>query len=300
MRTFVVFIALIAAALAAVATLAYPMWLAVAPMLEEPRFHRVASRLAMLTLLVGFVAVARRLRLNDRQSLGYAPARAEFVRELLVGFAIGVLLMLPIVAAMGALGLREFRSGAGFDAPLLASIIATGLVSGFAVAFIEETFLRGAMFTGIARESGLAPAVILTSLLYATLHFFGKYRIPADEIAWTSGVDLIAGWLQGLADPLALVDSFVSLFAVGVLLASIRAATGNIAACIGLHAGWVLIIAVVREMSLPDETHPWSFLVGSYDGLVGWLVFAWTLVIGVGIVAFYRARARRAVRTPRS
>jgi uncharacterized protein len=298
MRTFVIFIALIAAALAAVATLAYPLWLAVAPMLEEPRFHRVASRLAMLTLLVGFLAVARSLRLNDRQSLGYAPAPAEFGRELLLGFAIGVVLMLPIVAVMGALGLRELRVGGGFDAPLLAGIIASGLVSGLAVAFIEETFLRGAMFTGIARESGPAAAVILTSLLYAVLHFFGKHRIH-DEIGWRSGLDLIAGWLQGLAEPLALVDSFLSLFAVGVLLACIRAATGNIAACIGLHAGWVLIIAVVREISLPDETHPWSFLVGSYDGFVGWLVFAWTLVIGVGIVALYRSRARRAMRAPR-
>jgi uncharacterized protein len=298
MRTFAVFVGLILAALAVVALLAYPVWLAVAPLLEEPRFHRVASRLAMLALLIGFILFARRLHLADRASLGYALPRRAFLRELGTGLGLGVLLMVPVVALMVALDLRDLRPDVELDAPTLLTLIARGLVSGLAVAFIEETFLRGAMFTGIARESGPRLAILLTSLLYAAAHFFAKFRIPPEEVGWSSGVELLAGWLMNFSDPLQFVDSFLSLFAVGVLLASIRALTGNIAACIGLHAGWVLIITVVRELSLPDPTHEWRALAGSYDGFIGWLVLAWTLLIGIVIVAFYRRKSRSALFVP--
>lgn len=290
MRTFAIFVGLILAALAAVAVLAYPAWLAAAPLLEEPRFHRVASRLGMLALVAGFVLCARRLRLSDRASLGYGIPRPEFVRELGIGLGFGAALMLPIVALMIAIDLRDLKPGVALDVATLARLVVKGLVTGLAVAFIEETFLRGAMFTGIARESGARLAILLTSLLYAAAHFFAKTRIPADEVGWTSGIDLLAGWLLDFGRPLAIVDSFLCLFAVGVLLASIRAITGNIAACIGLHAGWVLIITSVRELSVPDTRHGWSFLVGTYDGFVGWLVLAWTVVISVWLVRFYRLR----------
>jgi hypothetical protein len=71
----------------------------------------------------------------------------------------------------------------------------------------------------------------------------------------------------------------------------VRALTGNIAACIGLHAGWVWVIAFLRETSVPDETAPLRFLLSRFDGVVGWLVLGWTLVIGVVIHRFYARRA---------
>lgn len=297
MRTFVVFVGLIFAALAVVALLAYPAWLAVAPLVEEPRFHRIASRLAMLSLALGFLLVARRLGLADRTSLGYGLPAPTFLRELGIALAVGVGLMLPVLAIMTAIGLRDPRPHVTLDFANVAAFAASGLASGLAVALVEETFLRGAMFTGIAREFGTRAAILLTSLLYAALHFFAKARIAPEEVAWGSGVDLIAGWLLNFGTPLELLDSFLALFAVGVLLAAIRAITGNIAACIGLHAGWVLIIAVVRETSVPDAEHPWSFLVGSYDGFVGWLVLAWTIVIGLPIVAYYRRKTTQTTQT---
>jgi hypothetical protein len=92
----------------------------------------------------------------------------------------------------------------------------------------------------------------------------------------------------------AIVDAFLCLFAVGVLLASVRAVTGNIAACMGLHAGWVWVIAFVREGSQPNDAHPMRFLVSQFDGVVGWLVLAWTIVIGLVLYRLY-ARGRTAV-----
>ena len=75
-----------------------------------------------------------------------------------------------------------------------------------------------------------------------------------------------------------------------MLLAAVREATGNIAACIGLHAGWVWIILLVRETSIPDTTRRMSFLLSSFDGFIGWLVLAWTIVIGWPLYHFYLRR----------
>jgi len=86
MRTFFWFLGLLAAAFAAMALFAYPAWLLLHPHFDFP-FHRIAARVGMLALLIGFVSVARRLGLADRASLGYGIARTVFLRELLRALA---------------------------------------------------------------------------------------------------------------------------------------------------------------------------------------------------------------------
>jgi hypothetical protein len=86
-------------------------------------------------------------------------------------------------------------------------------------------------------------------------HFIGKYRIPADQVGPGSGLELLAGSLGPFGDPLKIADAFLCLLAVGVLLGMVRTLTGNIAACIGLHAGWVWVITFVRETSVRDPSN---------------------------------------------
>ena len=167
MRTFFWFLGLLAAAFAAMALCAYPAWLLLHPHFDFP-FHRIASRVGMLALLIGFVSVARRLGLADRVSLGFGIARRVFLREFLLAFALGVGLMLAVVAVMLGMGLRTWQPGLDLHAPHLALLALKMLSSALAVAFIEETFLRGAMFSGIARESGTRAAILLTCLLYTS------------------------------------------------------------------------------------------------------------------------------------
>jgi hypothetical protein len=198
--------------------------------------------------------------------------------------------MLAVVAVMLGMGLRTWQPGLDLHAPHLALLALKMLSSALAVAFIEETFLRGAMFSGIARESGTRAAILLTALIYAATHFIARYHIPAELVVPSSGLAMVEGSLQAFADPLGIGDAYLALFAVGVLLAAVRAATGHIAACIGLHAGWVWIMLFVRETSIPDTTRRLSFLLSGFDGFVGWLVLAWTLVIGWPLYRFYVRR----------
>jgi membrane protease YdiL (CAAX protease family) len=297
MRAFAWFMAMFLVGFAVMAATTYPAWLLLHPHVDWP-FHRIGGRIGQLVLLVCLVLLARHLRVADRASWGYGVPRRDFLRELVKALALGIATMLPIILVMALLGLRVWKEGVTPDAALLAKLTVRGFATGMVVALLEETFLRGAMFTAIARESGTRLAIVLTALVYSATHFFVSFRVPADEVRATSGIDLVTGTLATFSDPLAIADAFLCLFAVGVLLAAVRAATGNIAACIGLHAGWVWVITFVRQTSQPNEDHPLRFLLSQFDGVVGWLVLAWTLVIGLILQRLYASRRAHRVTLP--
>jgi uncharacterized protein len=297
MRAFAWFLLLIAVSLAAMAALTYPAWLLLHGHFDFP-FHRIGERIGMLAFLVGFLLVARRLRLADRASLGYGAPRGIFLRELVIGLALGVVTMAAVAASMAALGLLDFHQAAGDSAAALASLVAKRLGSGLAVALIEETALRGAMFTGIRRESGTVAAIVLTSIVYSWTHFLGSFHIPTAQVTAWSGVALLHGTLQSFDHPLGIADAFLCLTAVGVVLALVRSITGNIAAGMGLHAGWVWVMLVVHGLAQPDHASPLGFLLSSHDGFTGWLVLGWTVLLGIGLARFYARRSSSARSLP--
>jgi membrane protease YdiL (CAAX protease family) len=291
MRSFAIFLGLFLVGFAVMALLAWPLYDALTPSWDV-KFHRVANRLGMVALLVGFVLVARRLRVADRASLGFGLQRSDFLREALLGLALGVATMLPIALLMFATGLRTLKPEFALDASLLVQLALGGLATGVTVALIEETFMRGAMHSAIERESGTTLAILLTALLYSAVHFVGRYRIPVEELGWDSGLRHVLGTLADFATPLDIIDAFLALAAVGILLGMVRALTGNIAACIGLHAGWVWVIAFLRASSQPNEAHAARMLLSEFDGVVGWLVLAATGLIGLVLIPFYAKRSR--------
>jgi membrane protease YdiL (CAAX protease family) len=146
------------------------------------------------------------------------------------------------------------------------------------------------MLTAIERESGAKVAVLLTALVYSASHFFASFHIPPEQVSRWSGVDLLGGTLHLFSHPFDIADAFLCLFAVGVVLGTVRVTTGNIAACIGLHAGWVWVMLVAHEMSQPVRTATLGFLLSGFDGFVGWLVLAWTILLGLGLRRFYARR----------
>jgi membrane protease YdiL (CAAX protease family) len=291
-RSFAVFLALIIAAMAAIAALAYPAWMFTQSLGLDFKFPRVAARVAMLVLIVGFVLIARRLRVADRASLGWNLPARQFLVEMTRAWLFGVMLMAPVLATMFTLDMRVMKPEYLLHANLWAPEILTGVLAGLLVGVTEETFMRGAMQTAITRESGTAVAIALTAPLYAATHFFAKFRIAAADVNPGSGLDMLTTTLASFVHPLGILDAFVCLTLVGVLLGMVRALTGNIAACVGLHAAWVAVIFVVREVSSRNRASPAAWLMGDYDGFVGWMVLAWMLVIG-WVIWWYYGGVRR-------
>ena len=294
MRTFALFVALLAGALLLAAALTYPAWLLVGTVSVEP-VHRVMNRLAMLIALVGLIVLTRRLGLANRLALGYGLPRSEFFRQLGIGWAAGIGLMLPLVALLLALDVRQIKPGIDGD---LLPLVLGGIASGFAVAFIEETFFRGVLFSAVARSSSARAAIIAPTLLYAALHFLGgKLRVPPEEVRWIHGFEVLSRLFERYAQPLALVDSFLALVALGVLLSMVRLRTGAIAGCIGLHAAGVCAIFVLRDTTAVNSNAPFGFIVGQYDGVIGWAAFAWFAAIVVAYGLYQRQLSSGSSRT---
>ena len=149
------------------------------------------------------------------------------------------------------------------------------------------------MYTAIVRESGARTAVLLTALLYAATHFFGKVRIAPEDVTPWSGLALLEQSLRSFAHFGGIVDAFLALLAVGVVLALVRQASGNIAACLGLHAGWVWVMLVAHQLTAPRREAPLGFLLSRFDGFVGWLVLGWTVLLAVPLWRLFAARAAR-------
>jgi uncharacterized protein len=246
-------------------------------------FHRVASRIAMLLLALELVWLCRHLNLTTKRALGYGLPWRRFLKVSLLWGAIGA-----ATAGIGAafLLLTNLRVVDADFTPSLVNflrIFAVGLSSGLAVALLEETVMRGAMHTAIERESGSWTAALLTAPLFAVVHFFAKVRIPAEELGWGSGFDLLVRSFEPLGHPALVFDSFLSWLLVGLILSLTRVLTGNIAVAIGLHAGWVLVLRMLQQATGSGNAPAYAMWVGRFDGLLGYWLLPWGIAIAAAL-----------------
>jgi membrane protease YdiL (CAAX protease family) len=277
-RAFAWFVGVILLAGLIAACVAYPAY-ELTSTVAGWAFHRVASRIAMLVLMLALVLLCRQLHLTTKRDFGYALPWRRFLAQSLLWGVIGM-----ATAAVGAAFLLSTRlrvmepdfvpSAAGF-----ARIFLVGVGSGVSVALLEETVFRGLMHTAIERESGAWTAALLTAPLFAVLHFFAKVRIPAADIGWGSGFDLLALSFAPLGHPALVLDSILSWCVVGLILSLTRVLTGNIAVAIGLHAGWVVVLRMLQESTTRGDSPAYSAWVGRFDGLLGYWLLPWGVAI---------------------
>jgi hypothetical protein len=247
----------------------------------------------MVVLVAELVWVCRHLQLHSKRDFGYGLPWRTFVRRSLFWGVIGILSAGAGAAFLLFTGLRVKDPAFVPSAQEYARIFAVGLSSGVAVALIEETLMRGAMHTAIERESGPWAAALLTAPLFAILHLYAKVRIPAEELGWHSGFDLLVRSFAPLGHFSLVYDSLLSWFIVGLILSLTRVLTGNIATAIGLHAGWVVVLRMLQESTVRGTTPQFSMWVGRFDGLLGLWLVPWGIII---FAALWVSRARWAAR----
>ena len=273
MRAFGWFVGTLVAAGLITALIAYPVYDLTSQVAPWP-FHRVASRVAMLVAAGGLTWLCRHLGVGSKRALGYGLPWRRFLKVALIA---GIAGMATAAAGAALLLAMHWRVVAG--SPSVLKLILVGLSSGIAVALIEETVMRGAMHSAIARESGQWAAALLTAPLFAVLHFFAKARIPVDQLHWGSGFDLLVRSFAPLGTPSLVFDSFTAWLAVSLVLSLTRVLTGNIAAAIGLHAGWVVVLRMLQEATRlarpPRDRRGWAnstafSVTGCFPGAQPW------------------------------
>ncbi len=80
------------------------------------------------------------------------------------------------------------------------------------------------------------------------------------------------------------------MVAGGLLLGLIRYRTVRIAECIGIHAGWVMVVKMLRQTTYPNAEASWSFMIGSYDGVVWLLAGLWFSTLAIAYFVRYGRR----------
>ncbi len=275
------------------AVTSYPVFLGLEALgLRDMPFDEMVTRLLRVYGLLGLWPLLSSFGINTGVGWGYGPSRGGrgFSKGLLLGAGVGIASMALVVVVLLAFDIRVARPGVTLNPAVLTMLLLQSAFAGLMVGFIEETWFRGALQTSVAHVSNSAFAIVFISLVYGAMHFVRTdISIPVDNVSWLSGTAVLFTSLAGFRDP-AFFDSLFALVAGGLLLGLIRYRTGRIAECIGMHAGWVMVVKMLRLTTYPNSEASWSFMIGGYDGVIGILVGLWFSSLAI---AFYIRYGRR-------
>ena len=251
---------------------------------EAPPFHKVVHRTLKLSALIALWPLMHWMGLFSRRQWGYAITRGSFATEATLGVLFGIGSLGFLVTGLVLLDVRLLTSLPQMTPTAFVVVLGKALAAGLVIGLIEETWFRGALFSAVSREMHRVRAVWVTAVLFGVVHFIraDPAIVPLDP-TWSDGFVVLANSFHLFAGS-AFIDSFLALVAAGLLLGLMRQHQGHIAYCIGVHAGWVAVIKTTQKISEVNHDSPLAFLVGSYDGVIGYLAF---VVFGVLSIGYY-------------
>jgi uncharacterized protein len=247
------------------------VWPWAAGLADHP-FHRYAHRSLLLMGVVGLWPLARIAGMNSWAEVGF-----RFSRTGLVRLGMGMVTAIAVMGGVGLVGVllggREWASGrAGGILGVLVQAGSTGIVVGF----LEELLFRGVLLGLLLRSMRLWPALIVSSLIFAALHFLGRPPEPEELKPW-SGLAVVGGMLMKLANGEWWIPAGVTLTLFGMLLGICYWRTGDLFYSIGLHAGVVFTLKIYGSMTASVAGSAVWFW-GSKQWIDGWLA---VLAMGV-------------------
>jgi len=236
------------------------------PSLADAPFHRFVTRAILILALAGLWPLMRALGAKSTADLGIVKPTGQW-KKLFAGLAVGFVSLAVVAAITIAFGARTCPDhfAAGKVASKLASAIATAAVIGS----LEEILFRGGLFGGLQRVFDWRLSLIVSSAIYAIVHFFAPTRHEG-AVVWTSGLALLPQMLAGFGDLHALVPGFFNLTLAGALLVLAFQRTGNLYFPVGLHAGWIFWLKSYGAFTTETaQANMWLF--GSKAMIDGWL-----------------------------
>lgn len=275
------------------ALLAYPVYNLIDLKLSFPR---LVNRLGLGLLLVGILPVCKIAGLSAAE-IGFPDNRSTLALQFCKGFLLGTAILGVVVIVLIALDVRTVSPSELSRSGRLGHNLIGALTTGLIVAILEETLFRGFLFGALIKYANIRSALWITAFYYAQLHFIsGRGDVVPGELRWTSGLELVpAALLQSFN--VANLDSFLALFVVSLFLSAVLIETPRgIGYCIGLHAAWVFILKLTKRYSEVVPDSPWSFLIGHYDGMIGYLVAFW--LAAITLVYGYRIRKKLTCQKP--
>ena len=246
-------------------------WLArelapVFPKFAQEPFHRYVNRSFELLALAGLWPLLRALGATSPRDIGLSRPSGQ-LKPLGGGFIIGFLSLAVVTGLVLATGARHLNES--LPAAQLARKLLAAAATAAATAIIEEILFRGALFGSLRKVFDWRFALLLSSAVYALVHFLDKAKDP-ETVTWFSGLRLLPGMLHGLADGQTVVPRFLNLTMAGMVLGVAYQRTGTLYCSVGLHAGWIFWLksyGIVSVQTSPARAWWW----GTDRMIDGWL-----------------------------
>ena len=240
---------------------------------NEP-FQRYLTRTFLGIALIGLWPFARSLGARSFADVGLTKPVGQLSKlgaGLLVGFG-SLAVLAGVVLLAGARTLETEHS----PIEVLRHALATGLTA-IVVAVLEETIFRGALFGALRKAYRWTTALVISSAVYALLHFFERPSALA-EVGWASGFELLPRMARGLVDVHSVLPGFFNLTLAGVILGLAYQRFGNLYFSIGLHAGWIFWLKSYTFLTRSNESAN-TWLWGTRKLVDGWLALVVLLVV---------------------
>ncbi len=280
MHTVVSFFILVSLVIVVSPLLAYPAYLILENFITLS-FYKLVGHITLICGLIFSGIYLKYHQLYSRQAFGFGLPKNIFLRDLLQGLFAGILILAFIKLILILSGVHQIKPNLDYFWSNIFSIFFKAILTGLVVGLIEESIFRGALFSSLYKKTNAFIAISLTSFVYAAVHFLKYRELPeGTEITWLTGVEMLPDAFFKLFYP-DIIDHFLTLFTLGVLLSMIRLRNGNIALCIGIHAGIILALKISGRFSEYVSGSSFDFLVNWVDHTLGYLSFVWLLVLAI-------------------
>ena len=256
--------------------------------LADHPFHRYVNRSLLGLALIGLWPLLRSLGVCACRDVGLVKPAGQG-RNLSCGFALGFVSLAGVAVVVLMAGARELNSGV--SAGRLIEKVSGVALTAAVVSVLEEILFRGAIFGALRKTFRGPTAVVISSAIYALVHFFSRPPSPA-EIHWTSGLALLPTMLSGFVEVEQVVPGFFNLTLAGALLALAYQHTGNLYFSIGLHAGWIFWLKFYGFLTR-DAGNANAWFCGTSKLIDGWL--ALIVLASVSLLLLKRLRPRAKV-----
>lgn len=252
---------------------------------------KIITKSTQLFLVLSIFPAMAYLKFN-KADLGFA-ARSVFLKQLLLGFGLGFITLMPVFVVQYALGINVIDEAQTWTAGLVAKKTVIALLVALLVSMIEEPIFRGILFAGLKKKLPVTAAILFSSAYYAALHFLdSQTEIPAQQVQILSGFKLLGEAFANLLNP-EILSAFLALLMVGIFLGILRTQVKEgLGLCIGCHTCWVWQIKMSKSLFNTDSSSDYIYLVSSYDGVVGPLVTGWLSLAIIGYFVYKKRRVK--------
>ncbi len=242
--------------------------------LASKPFPRFVNRSFLILGLIGLVPFLRAAGLDSLRSVGLT-RRPDGLSQAGWGFVLGLVSLACVVLIVLVLGGRGAANDRSVGAVLVHSLKAAG--TALVVAPLEEVFFRGALFGALRKTFHWTLALVVTSAIYALLHFLERASGP-DPVGWSAGFLVLVQMLAGFSDVQKLIPGFFNLTVAGMILGLAYQRFGSLHFSIGLHAGWIFWLKTYGFITVETTTGgAWFFGTGKL--INGWLAFIVLVVV---------------------